>query len=115
MNKVLQWFKNLVLPFENPSHPLFYSKEKEKLALARFYLEQAHFDVALRNIIGNQTYEQLFLTMSQLTQGPAIPNTIAAKHSKYYGHWNDPSMKSARDAAREWAREQGYYARHTHY
>ena len=111
MNRFLQWFKNLVLPFENPDHPLFYSKEKEKLALARFYLAQARQDVALRGIIGNYTYEQLYLAMKQFITGPRIPNTIAAKHSKYFGHWNDSSMKPQREAAREWARQQGYYDR----
>jgi hypothetical protein len=108
MNRFLQWFKNLVLPFENKNHPLYYSKESE-------LLEQARQDAALRFVIGNYTYERLFLTMPQFIQGPAIPNTIPATNSKFYGHWNDPSMKPARDAAREAARAAGYYARHTHY
>jgi hypothetical protein len=104
MKKLLAWFKNLVLPFENPSHPLFYSKEYQQL-------EQARQDAALRFVIGNYTYERLFLTMPQFITGPRIPNTIAAKHSKYFGHWNDSSMKPQREAAREWARQQGYYDR----
>ena len=108
MNRFLQWFKDLVLPFEYPYHPLYYSKESE-------LLEQARRDAALRFVIGNYTYERLFLNMPQFINGPRIANTIPAKNSKYFGHWNDSSMKPARDAAREAARADGYYARHTHY
>ena len=42
-----------------------------------------------------------------------LPGTIPARQSKYWGHWNNPDLKPMRDAAREWAREQGYYDKHS--
>ena len=42
-----------------------------------------------------------------------FPSTIPARQSKLWGHWNNPEMKDQRDAAREWAKAQGYYERHS--
>ena len=36
-------------------------------------------------------------------------NTIKATIPSLYGHWFDPTKKPQREAAREWARQQGYY------
>jgi hypothetical protein len=38
-----------------------------------------------------------------------LPSTIPARESKYYGHWFGKEMQPEREAARNWARAQGYY------
>lgn len=38
-----------------------------------------------------------------------LPSTIRHNVPSLYGHWFDPELKPMRDAAREWARQQGYY------
>ena len=108
MKTFLRWLKGILLPFENPEHPLHYSYEYDK--------EQLDFELNLfRKLFGDPIYKALYLNMPNTIQGPRIPNTIPAKNSKYYGHWNNPEMKPAREAAREAARAAEYYARHTHY
>jgi hypothetical protein len=99
MKKFLAWFKNLLLPFENPSHPLFYSPTQE----------QDNTEVAVRAIFGDDFANYLFNKPMTTPFTYQIPNTIPARKSKYWGHWDNPDMKPARDAAREWARAQGYY------
>jgi hypothetical protein len=105
MNKFLTWFKNLVLPFENPEHPLYYSPTQE----------QDDLEDAVRVLFGDNFANHLFNKPMPTTFTYQIPNTIPARQSKYWGHWNKPELKPARDAAREAARAAGYYDRHTHY
>lgn len=36
-----------------------------------------------------------------------------SKIQSLWGHWWDPDLKDMRDQAREWAKAQGYYDRHS--
>ena len=49
IKQLLQWLKDLVLPFENPSHPLYYNREEE----------EKKQDEALRGILGDEFVDRL--------------------------------------------------------
>jgi hypothetical protein len=105
MNKFLTWFKNLVLPFENPEHPLFYSPTQE----------QDNTKVAVRAIFGDDFANYLYGETMTTPLNYQLPNTIRHDVPSMYGHWWVKSLKPQREAAREAARAAGYYDRHTHY
>ena len=72
MNRFFQWFKDLVLPFENPEHPLYYDPTQE----------QDNTEVAVRAIFGDDFVDYLFGEPMTTPSAYTIPSTIRPRMSR---------------------------------